>query len=311
MLAYNHASFVEQALNSVLQQKTDFDFEILVGDDASADETSKIIKNYANHYPEQVKAVIRTQNIGATRNLYDLITRAQGDYLAYLECDDYWTDPTKLQQQVDFLENNPCYIGCTHKISLVDRDGQPYDQSVFWISEKEEYTIADFRGIVLAGHGNSLVHRNIFREDPRKYEGLITLHPMIADRTLCMLLAVQGPLYQIQTVMGCYRKPTQDRKSVTTLLYGTSPTKIWDDYVFTKKLEDYAQCHFGTEVDFEPHKIKLLTDAVITAVRRPGRQTIRTVWDILKTEKKPGVIPAVMVLLCKKVIEKLRKGDKK
>lgn len=310
MLAYNHEPFIEQALNSVLEQETNFPYEILIGDDSSTDKTSKIIEEYANRYPEKITALNRPQNLGATRNLFDLITRAQGEYIAYLECDDYWTDKSKLQKQFCFLESNPRYIGCTHKISLVDSFGKPYSQSIFWISDKAEYTIADFGGIVLPGHGNSLMHRNIFREDPHKFENLITMHPLIADRSLCLLLAAHGPIYQIQTIMGCYRKPSYDRKSATTLLYGTNPTKTWDDYVFTKKLEAYAQCYLPTEVNFEPHKKKLLLDAMCTVLRRPNKQSIRTVLNIIKTENRADYVASTIILLFKKIYNKLRKGDK-
>lgn len=307
MIAYNHASYIEQALDSVLRQKTDFSYEILVGDDGSTDETANIIKEYAQRFPGQITAVIRPENIGATKNFYDLITTAKGDYIAYLECDDYWTEDTKLQQQVNFLENNLQYIGCTHKISLVDNAGEPCEEPLAWICEKEVYTIQDFGGIVLPGHVNSLVHRNIFRDDPDRYEDLITLHPVIADRSLCLLLASQGPVYQMQRVMGCYRKPAADRVSATNVLYEANAQKTWDDYVYTKRLESYAAQRLHTEASFEPHKKKLLLDAMCTALRRPGKQSIHVVFKIIKTEKRAAYVVSVIALFVKKIFEKLRK----
>ena len=302
MITYNHAAYIEQALGSVLRQKTDFFFEILLGDDGSTDETANIIEQYAEKFPQRITAVIRPENVGATRNFYDLITRAKGDYIAYLEGDDYWTDCTKLQQQVDFLESHPQYIGCTHKITLVDNDGTPCHEPIPWICDKEVYTLEDFGGIVLPGHVNSLVHRNFFRDEPGKYEDLITMHPMIGDRPLCLLVASKSPIYQIQSVMGCYRKPASDRLSATNVLYEANPEKTWDDYVYTKKLETYAAERLHTDASFEPQKKHLLLDAVCTALRRPGKGSGRVVWRIIKTEKRIGFAFSVFGMLIKKIV---------
>ena len=309
MIAYNHAAYIEQSLGSVLGQKTDFFFEILLGDDCSTDETARIAQKYAEQFPRQITAVIRPENLGATKNFYDLITRARGDYIAYLEGDDYWTEATKLQQQVDFLEAHPEYMGCTHKIMLVDNEGTPCDEPIPWICDKEVYTLADFGGIVLPGHVNSLVHRNFFRDEPGKYEDLITMHPMIADRSLCMLVASKSPIYQLQSVMGCYRKPAADRVSATNVLYEANPEKTWDDYVYTKQLEGYAHRRLHTDASFEPQKKHLLLDAVCTALRHPGKRSARVVWRIIKTEKRLGFALSIFGMLIKKTFGKLRKGD--
>ena len=307
MITYNHAPYIEQALGSVLRQKTDFPMEILVGDDCSTDETPRIIEAWAQRFPEQIKAVLRPKNLGATKNFYDLITRARGEYIAYLEGDDYWTDDTKLQKQVDLLEGHREYIGCTHKITLVDSTGSPCHEPIPWICGKEVYTLRDFGGIVLPGHVNSLVHRNIFQDGT--YEDLITMHPLIGDRPLCLLLASKGPIYQIQSVMGCYRKPASDRLSATNVLYEVNPEKTLDDYLYTRELERYTRQHLRPDASFEPQKKHLLLDAVCTALRHPGKRSARVVRTILKTEKRVGFGFSVFGMLLKKIFGKFRKGD--
>ena len=306
MLAYNHAPYIFQAIDSVLQQHTDFRFEVLIGDDASSDNTSCIVRDYAKRYPEIIVPVIRETNLGATNNLYDLIERASGKYLAYLECDDYWCDITKLQQQVDFLENNPEYIACTHKVAVIDQNGTVCDQNIEWICEKEEYSITDFKGIVLPGHISSIVHRNIFWNTKGQYKELITLHPMIADRSLSLLLAANGPIHQIQRVMGCYRQPVLSRNSATTTLYLNNPRRILDDYSLSVRLDEYAVQKLGIKVDFCPHEKDLLFCAVWAFLRKPNRWNFDVAVKMLWAEHSVESIKYVVYSIFKKIKDRLK-----
>jgi glycosyltransferase involved in cell wall biosynthesis len=114
MPTYNHELFIEQAIESFLQQKCNFDCELLIGDDKSKDNTLQIAQSYSNKYPEKIKLIEQPENIGLVRNYKSLIDIAKGEYLAVLESDDYWTDEYKLQTQVDYLDNNPdCGISFT------------------------------------------------------------------------------------------------------------------------------------------------------------------------------------------------------
>ena len=100
MLTYFHENYIAQALDSVLSQETDLRYEILIGDDASGDCTPDIIREYAARYPDIVRPVLRTENLGANRNGWDLGHRARGKYIAYLEGDDFWLDPQKNAEAV-------------------------------------------------------------------------------------------------------------------------------------------------------------------------------------------------------------------
>ena len=120
-LAYNHEKFIRQALEGFVMQKTNFGFEVLINDDASTDNTAKIIKEYEEKYPDIIKPVYQTENQysqGKPIMKTHLFPKAQGKYFAICEGDDYWTDPLKLQKQVDFLENNSEYAICVHKATL-------------------------------------------------------------------------------------------------------------------------------------------------------------------------------------------------
>jgi len=117
-IAYQHAPFIRQCMDSVLMQKTSFPIEYIVHDDASTDGTADIIREYEARYPDIIKAVYQTENQyskGAKIWGEFLFPHVRGKYIATCDGDDYWTDPLKLQKQVDFLEANPDYAICGGK----------------------------------------------------------------------------------------------------------------------------------------------------------------------------------------------------
>ena len=123
-LTYNHAQFIRKCLDGFLMQETDFQIEILIHDDCSTDCTIEIIEEYTAKYPELIFPLYEEENQysrgGAGKmDLYNY-RRARGKYIAYCEGDDYWTNPLKLQKQVDFMEANPEYSVCFHDFQVYD-----------------------------------------------------------------------------------------------------------------------------------------------------------------------------------------------
>jgi glycosyltransferase involved in cell wall biosynthesis len=116
LLTYNHAKFFRQSVESVLAQKTTFDFEIIIGDDCSKDGTSQIADEYQARFPEKIKVVRGEKNGGPQPNSIRILENCRGKYMSALEGDDYWIDPLKLQKQADFMEANPefavCFTNC-------------------------------------------------------------------------------------------------------------------------------------------------------------------------------------------------------
>ena len=117
---YNHVHFIRQCLDGFVMQKTKFPFEVLIHDDASTDGTQDVIREYEAKYPDIIKPIYQKENQyskGVRVSLVYNYSRVRGKYVALCEGDDYWTDPYKLQKQVDFLENHPDYVMCSHRWS--------------------------------------------------------------------------------------------------------------------------------------------------------------------------------------------------
>jgi len=141
-ITYKHEEFIAQALDSFLMQKTDFKFKIFVGEDKGPDHTADIVREYAEKYPDIIVPFIRKRNMGAQRNLIDLCQRATSPYIAFCEGDDYWSDPYKLQKQVDYMEKNKSIRVCTMKTKIL----APEDwhlKSWYKPTKQGEYVIPD------------------------------------------------------------------------------------------------------------------------------------------------------------------------
>ena len=119
IITYNHARFIGQALESALMQKTNFDYEIVIGEDCSTDNTGLICKKYAEMYPDKIRLLQNDKNLGVIENFKRTLYACKGEYVALLEGDDYWTDELKLQKQVDFLESNRDYAIVFHNAEIL------------------------------------------------------------------------------------------------------------------------------------------------------------------------------------------------
>lgn len=122
MLAYNHEKFIAQAIESVLMQETDFPVELVIGEDCSTDGTRRIVQDYARKYPNAIRALLPERNLGMHQNSVVTDAACRGGYVAFLEGDDCWTSPQKLQNQIRSLEASPeCVFAC-HSVEVIGTD---------------------------------------------------------------------------------------------------------------------------------------------------------------------------------------------
>ncbi|MBQ6319186.1 MAG: glycosyltransferase [Lachnospiraceae bacterium] len=211
-ITYNHAKYVEKALMSVINQKTDFPFEVVVGDDCSTDGTQDILKRIASGHPE-VKLNLRSENTGGrpTLNVYETTKKCTGQYLAYLEGDDFWTDDHKLQKQVDFLEDHPEYTACTHSMKMVDENDEditdPETLSIGSLYDwSGDFTYEDYcYSGKWPGHYASVVSRNIYKARKYDYTILYRASDFTDDALINLFLLMEGKIYRMDEVMSVWR----------------------------------------------------------------------------------------------------------
>jgi len=197
MITYNHELYIAQAIEGVLMQKVDFRIELVIGEDLSKDTTRKICETYAARNPNIIRLLPSERNHGMMPNFLRTIKECHGRYLAMCDGDDYWTDPKKLQKQVDFLESNPDFAICFHKVKILKNNGLKIDRL---IPPAEITSIEDLaQGNYI--HTNTVVYRNgLLKEFP----DWINKSP-VGDYVLHMMNSQYGKIKYIDEEMGVYR----------------------------------------------------------------------------------------------------------
>ena len=122
VITFNHEKYIRDCLEGILMQKTDFQFEAVIGEDCSTDQTREIVTGYAEKYPDKIRMILSESNAGAYENIFRVQKACRGKYQAFCDGDDYWTDPLKLQKQADFLESHPDFTLCFHNALMVWED---------------------------------------------------------------------------------------------------------------------------------------------------------------------------------------------
>lgn len=240
MLCYNHEKYIDTAIKSILRQKTNFRYEILVSDDHSSDLTGIKLKNYKNNNPEIIKLFLREKRIGCIENLIDLYRNAKGKYIAHIDGDDYWLDCRKLQNQYDFLEANSNYSAVFGKSLLIDEDGMRIHGSISWINSKPVYVGSDFDGVILPGQTSTLFQRNIYKDDPSLLE-CFKSSEYIGDRISVLLLLKYGKIACAQKYYGAYRFVRKPQSTnATSIAYRDKYSGLIIDINLCNALENIA-----------------------------------------------------------------------
>ena len=206
-LVYNHEPFLRQCLDGFVMQQTTFPFEAIVHDDASTDGSAAIIREYAEKYPDIIKPIYETENQwgkGTISKIMDATMHPDSKYIAVCEGDDYWTDPNKLQIQVDFLEAHPDHSFSVHEYKEWDELKACYrpHQLRFLRNTDEDLTLTIndfatgvfFTKTLTCVYNRKALHNSNFKMYDTKF-----------DMTMFFALMTQGKCRLFSRVMGCYR----------------------------------------------------------------------------------------------------------
>ncbi|WP_051285436.1 glycosyltransferase family 2 protein [Aequorivita capsosiphonis] len=191
-VTFNHEPYIRQCLDGFMMQECDFDFEILIHDDASTDKTQAIIKEYVLKYPDIIKPIYQTENQWSKTtggmNAHYNFPRVKGKYVAMCDGDDYWTDPKKLQKQVDFMEANLDCIMCYHSVKNVFMAKNKKDKIIdLNTATNLKFTSEEFIKTKYARTVTQFFRSQVIINYPKW-----TLESPIGDYPLQMLCAVNG-----------------------------------------------------------------------------------------------------------------------
>ena len=201
MVTYNQERFIRQAIDSVLMQRTDFEYELVIGEDCSTDGTREICEQYARDNRPKIRLLRRETNMGSRQNAIDTYFACRGQYLAVLEGDDYWTCRDKLQKQVDALDGHPEWTVCFHRVRCFyeDGSGEPYD---FPESDhKRVSTLEDLFGGNFIQTCSLMVRNGLIQEFPDWY-----LRNQPCDWVFNIFHARHGKILYLPEVMAAYRR---------------------------------------------------------------------------------------------------------
>jgi glycosyltransferase involved in cell wall biosynthesis len=206
---YNQEAFIAQAVKSVLMQELNFAYEIVIGEDVSTDATRKIVLEFQERYPEKIRVLLRdpvaaerdrAAGVGGKGGFVNGLNACQGQYVALLDGDDFWTDPHKLQKQVDFLDSHPDFAISCHNATMLFEDGSSPSANLLPPDHREVSTIEDLLLVNMIPTCSAVFRRGLFRELPEWFFSL-----KLGDWPIHIMNAQHGKIGYFNEVMATYR----------------------------------------------------------------------------------------------------------
>ena len=268
---YNHGKYIEQCLKSILNQKTNFKYKLLVSDDGSTDNTRDILKVYQEKYPEKLEVIYNKKNLGAMGNFVYTLNMVHTEYVALCDGDDYWTDKNKLQKQVDFLDNNKEYAICFHQ-TLIFFEDNSRNSALHPLNLPDKLTLNDLikENFIPA---NTVVYRWKYKEkDSLKTEFPENIVP--GDYFIHLMHANVGKIFFINKPMSAYRRQENGMWYLTT-----QPDK--EDEFYLKYGEKYFNFFEQVEIKLDkPEIYKFQKDYILK----------KTIQCYVKNRKKTDML---------------------
>lgn len=201
VVTYNQENYIAECLESIVTQKTNFKFEIIVGEDCSTDNTRKIVQEYSDKYPNIIVPILYEKNVGPFENIKKVYSLARGKYIAHMDGDDLAL-PGKLQKQFNILEKNLDCNVCTHDCSYIDQFSNIVEGKIFGQVKQRNNFLDLLERLPFFAHSSKF-----FRVDLPQIKMLIGLMgEKVIDVEIHEIQARYGMIYHIDEVLGCYRE---------------------------------------------------------------------------------------------------------
>lgn len=290
---YNHEKYIRHCLDGFLMQQTDFPFEVIVHDDASTDGSADIIREYAEKYPKLFVPIYQKENQYSKKvkivKTY-MFPKAKGEFIARCEGDDYWTDPRKLQKQVDAMRAHPSCRLCVHLVEDVSEDEKPIGVTC----PKQKIPTGVFSSEEFIGKNGDFFQLSSYfqyRSDLEEYYKNLPHFARISDvgdKPLMLYFGQLGDVFYINEAMSCYRQNSvsgwttnlvrgRREKILRHLETSVSVYKEFDRYTngrFTDALKSIIlSAEFNASCDRFPY-------------REPLKKKYRTIWKSLPIKSK-------------------------
>jgi glycosyltransferase involved in cell wall biosynthesis len=299
---YNHKDFLAQCLEGFLMQKTNFTFEILLRDDASTDGTTEIVRWYLEKYPDIIVPLIYEENQyqKGVSPFLDNLKRAKGKYVAICEGDDYWTDPFKLQKQVEFLENNVKFYSCAHLTKIQSENGELLIPTDIWQDniDKTNISIIEILNIKPPFHISSFMFNKKVFDDLYLEKGYAQIWggSYSGDRILMFMFADNGRIGLLAENMSIYRR---NAMSIThTELYKSRQIYLVNNYILWAGLyKCTSKKNKNLVKTFLNSRFEILSEYLI----KKNKTAINTFGNVLFLANPIGYLRILLKVLLKRI----------
>lgn len=286
VLTYYHEKYIRQNLDSILSQKTDYSFEIIVSDDCSKDKTVDILKEYQNKFPDKIRLNLNETNIGIPENIYKARCMCRGRYIINIAGDDYFIDDCKLQRVVSFLDEHREYFALCERTELrYDDDNNAFDILPKTKDCNKPFSIKDYEnGKNLNCHG--LTMRNAFlSQKGRDYFGAArSISDKVDDAVDCTIMLLIGDAYILDNVSDVYRVPSEKDNSNNY----NSKFSRFEKQKQEIELYNSLYCKLKDKIDFKVRFEQTVATMLIRAVLDKNIKGYFSLYELIPEEYRKG-----------------------
>ena len=306
IITYKHENYIRQALDSVFMQKTNFNYEVIVGEDASPDNTRQILLEYKEKYGDKLVLILHDENVGPSGNSRSVQKMIRGKYVASLEGDDFWTDEYKLQKQYDILENNPQYSAVCSDFKSVSSEGVTVIESELNLKKDIVKTMRDWLNEGYSLHTCTVFRRNIFPIHDEKYIKMRYAERTMGDLIAFTLLYDAGDIYVLRDVMSAHR--IAGANDTSSFAYSQKTRAIEYTYMFMRIIRNLEK-YLDYKYDLSPRICSRI--ATVKLGKLLGSVTyksseMREVMKSISFKMRVNVYYRLVKAIIKKAFRKLR-----